>query len=126
MYVRFPTIQARQEIRKMLSSIHGIAMQHMKQQEEDHLRDVSHLLTERRARPTALLPFWNAAGYCLGVGTALLGREAAMACTVAVETAIGQHYDDQIRELLEKGYDEEELTQVRGAERFWAHTLYSF
>eukprot|EP01138_Halocafeteria_seosinensis_P006098 gb/GECG01006234.1/.p1 GENE.gb/GECG01006234.1/~~gb/GECG01006234.1/.p1 ORF type:complete len:241 (+),score=33.41 gb/GECG01006234.1/:1-723(+) len=87
-------------------------LNHMKQQEEDHLRDVSHLLTERRARPTALLPFWNAAGYCLGVGTALLGREAAMACTVAVETAIGQHYDDQIRELLEKGYDEEELTQI--------------
>lgn len=29
----------------------------------------------------------------LGAGTALLGKEAAMACTVAVETAIGEHYD---------------------------------
>lgn len=84
----------------------------MKQQEEQHLHDVSELMTERRARPTALLPLWSAAGYCLGVGTALLGREAAMACTVAVETAIGQHYDDQIRELLHRGYDEEELTHV--------------
>ena len=28
-----------------------------------------------------------------GAGSALLGKEAAMACTVAVETAIGEHYD---------------------------------
>ena len=28
-----------------------------------------------------------------GAGTALLGKEGAMACTVAVETAIGHHYD---------------------------------
>ena len=28
-----------------------------------------------------------------GAGTALLGKEAAMACTVAVETVIGEHYD---------------------------------
>ena len=38
-----------------------------------------------RSRPTALLPFWHVAGYALGAGTALLGKEAAMACTVAVE-----------------------------------------
>ena len=29
-----------------------------------------------------------------GAGTALLGKEGAMACTVAVETSIGQHYDE--------------------------------
>ena len=28
-----------------------------------------------------------------GVGTALLGKEAAMACTVAVEEVIGEHYN---------------------------------
>lgn len=52
---------------------------------------------------------------CLGVtgaGTALLGKEAAMACTVAVETVISEHYNDQIRTLLEKGYPEEELKEV--------------
>ena len=28
-----------------------------------------------------------------GASTALLGKEGAMACTVAVEETIGQHYD---------------------------------
>ena len=37
----------------------------------------------------------------LGFGTALMGKEAAMACTVAVEDAIGTHYSDQLRSLLE-------------------------
>ena len=45
-------------------------------------------ITLLRSRPTALLPFWHVAGYALGAGTALLGKEAAMACTVAVE--VGQ------------------------------------
>lgn len=29
-----------------------------------------------------------------------MGREAAMACTEAVETEIGGHYNNQVRELL--------------------------
>lgn len=37
----------------------------------------------------------------LGFGTALLGKEAAMACTVAVEDSICAHYSDQLRHLLE-------------------------
>jgi len=37
----------------------------------------------------------------LGWGTALMGREAAMACTEAVETEIGDHYNNQIRVLLD-------------------------
>ena len=37
-----------------------------------------------------LQTFWC----CLaGAGTALLGKEAAMACTVAVEEVISEHYD---------------------------------
>lgn len=35
-----------------------------------------------------------------------------MACTVAVEEVIGEHYNDQIRELMKRGYDDEELRQV--------------
>ena len=38
--------------------------------------------------------YWN------GCGTALIGKEAAMACTVAVETVIGGHYNQQLRVLL--------------------------
>lgn len=29
----------------------------------------------------------------LGAGTALIGKEAAMACTVAVEAVISEHYN---------------------------------
>lgn len=38
-----------------------------------------------------------------------MGREAAMACTEAVETEIGDHYNGQIRVLLEmvRGWEEE-------------------
>lgn len=36
-----------------------------------------------------------------GAGTALLGKESAMACTVAVEETISQHYNNQIRVLME-------------------------
>lgn len=44
-----------------------------------------------------------------------MGKEAAMACTSAVETVIGGHYADQVRNLmeLEKKYPEGgELTKL--------------
>lgn len=34
------------------------------------------------------------------LGSALLGEKAAMACTVAVETTIVDHYNNQIRQLM--------------------------
>lgn len=37
-----------------------------------------------------------------GASTALLGKECAMACTVAVEESISEHYNSQIRALMEK------------------------
>jgi ubiquinone biosynthesis monooxygenase Coq7 len=37
----------------------------------------------------------------LGWSTAVMGREAAMACTEAVETEIGTHYNEQVRVLLD-------------------------
>ena len=48
-----------------------------------------------RVRPTALLPLWNIVGFALGASTALMGEKAAMACTVAVEKVIGDHYREQ-------------------------------
>eukprot|EP00096_Caligus_rogercresseyi_P002299 TRINITY_DN1438_c0_g1_i1.p1 TRINITY_DN1438_c0_g1~~TRINITY_DN1438_c0_g1_i1.p1 ORF type:complete len:193 (-),score=40.94 TRINITY_DN1438_c0_g1_i1:76-654(-) len=78
----------------------GPLIKHMWEQEKHHLAAFKDLLSTTRSRPTALLPFWNMAGYALGAGTALLGKEAAMACTVAVESSITEHYNDQIRELL--------------------------
>ena len=58
-------------------------------------------MVERRVRPSALHPLWNAAGFALGAATALLGPKAAMACTVAVEEVIDQHYRAQSDKLGE-------------------------
>ena len=88
-------------------------VQAMQENEEEHLRTMDHLIVSRRARPSAILPVASALGFALGAATALLGKEAAMACTVAVETAIGNHYNAQIRVLLERSYhDEKELLSV--------------
>ncbi len=81
-------------------------IQHMKEQEEVHRAKFEELLTERRVRPTILSPFWHVAGFALGAGTALLGKEAAMACTEAVEEVIDEHYLHQLEQL---GDDEAEL-----------------
>ncbi|XP_003382792.1 PREDICTED: 5-demethoxyubiquinone hydroxylase, mitochondrial-like [Amphimedon queenslandica] len=87
----------------------GPVVKHMWEQEKAHLELFERLVKERRVRPTALMPLWNIAGYALGAGSALLGKEAAMACTVAVEQAIGEHYNDQLRELLNREEKDEEL-----------------
>ena len=73
----------------------------MAEQEARHLARFNELLQSRRVRPTLLQPLWHLAGYALGVGTALLGAEAAMACTVAVEEVIDEHYQDQAERLGE-------------------------
>jgi ubiquinone biosynthesis monooxygenase Coq7 len=78
------------------------ALRHMAEQEAQHLRAFEKLMVERRARPTALLPIWHVAGFALGAATALLGERAAMACTVAVEEVIDQHYRGQIESLGEE------------------------
>ncbi|KAK0525916.1 putative ubiquinone biosynthesis monooxygenase [Tilletia horrida] len=67
--------------------------------EKKHLRVARQLLVQHEVRPSALLPVWALAGRVLGGATALMGKEAAMACTEAVETVIGEHYDDQLVHL---------------------------
>ncbi len=46
----------------------GPLIQHMWDQEKEHLRVFEQLIPKYRARPTAMLPFWNVAGYVLGAG----------------------------------------------------------
>ena len=74
-------------------------IEEMRDQEVGHLRALERLLPIHHSRPTLLLPLWHVAGYALGYGTALLGVKAAMACTVAVEEVITEHYNDQLRTL---------------------------
>ncbi len=91
------------------SSKLGKTIQHMADQEQEHIDKFNELILEHRVRPTALLPLWNVAGYALGASTALMGEKAAMACTVAVEKVIGEHYQEQL-ELL--GDDHKDLKKT--------------
>lgn len=80
----------------------GPTIRHMWQQEQEHRREFERLIGEYRVRPTVMTPLWHMAGFALGAGTALLGPKAAMACTVAVETVIVEHYNDQLRQLMDE------------------------
>lgn len=81
-------------------------IRHMAAQEDVHLARFNRMITERGVRPTILQPFWHVAGFALGAATALIGPEAAMACTAAIETEIEKHYTDQLEDL---GEDDPEL-----------------
>ena len=79
----------------------------MAEQEAGHREKFDALMAQRGVRPTVLQPFWDRAGFALGAVTALIGPEAAMACTAAVETEIDDHYSRQLDRLLETGEDPE-------------------
>ena len=74
-------------------------LRHMHEQELEHLAAFDRMLVERQVRPTALQPLWHVAGFALGAATALMGPKAAMACTVAVEEVIEEHYSRQAEAL---------------------------
>ena len=97
------------QLRVLGRSTVGPTIRRMADQECAHLKSFERLMVERGARPSALLPFWRVAGVALGAGTALLGPEAAMACTVAVEEVIDAHYGRQVEDL---GADEPELSRA--------------
>ena len=81
---------------------HSGEIVHMAEQERAHLERFNALMARRGVRPTALQPVWSAAGFALGAATALLGPEAAMACTAAIEEEIDRHYTAQLDELGEE------------------------
>ncbi|GAB4175449.1 MAG: demethoxyubiquinone hydroxylase family protein [Thalassobaculales bacterium] len=73
----------------------GDTLRHMHAQELRHLETFERLVVERGVRPTLLHPVWHVLGFALGAATALMGEKAAMACTVAVEEVIDEHYARQ-------------------------------
>jgi len=75
-------------------------------QEVHHHNTFDTIQCEGRVRPSLLTPVWKTAAFGLGVGSALLGKEAAMACTEAVETVIGGHYNSQLRWLHKEFSDD--------------------
>jgi len=118
---------------------HSAKIRHMAEQEADHRARFDALLAARGVRPTALQPFWNVAGFALGAATALIGPEAAMACTAAVEEEIDRHYSAQldelgegdpelaamIREFRDDEREHRETALAAGAERAPAYPLLS-
>lgn len=78
------------------------AIRAMAAKERDHLSVFDKLVVERRVRPTALSPLWHVAGFALGAASALLGPKTAMACTVAVEEVIDEHYRAQAQDLAQE------------------------
>lgn len=86
---------------------HAGEIRAMAEQEAGHRAKFDALMARRGVRPTLLQPFWDKAGFALGAVTALIGPEAAMACTAAVETEIDRHYTAQLDELAEDGSDPE-------------------
>ena len=92
----------------------GPVIRDMADQEKAHLETFDRLLAERRVRPTALAPLWHVAGFALGAASALAGPRAAMACTVAVEEVIDDHYRRQQEQI---GDGERELAETVAAFR---------
>ena len=115
------------------------AIARMASQEERHRAHFDAMLTARGVRPTALAPLWHVGGFALGAVTALIGPEAAMACTAAVETEIDKHYEDQIvalgdsdpelsatiTEFQAEEVEHRETALAAGAERAPAYPLMS-
>ncbi|MFM9890165.1 MAG: demethoxyubiquinone hydroxylase family protein [Rickettsiales bacterium] len=92
-------------------------IRHMAAQEQVHLAAFNRLLPEHGVRPTALLPLWHVLGFALGAASARIGPKAAMACTVAVETVIAEHYQKQLDDGVLPGGEVTDLVrQFRGEE----------
>lgn len=72
---------------------------HMQEQEKVHYEYFNQALVKNRLRPSLLSPLWHGMGYLVGAGCGYLGVKSAMACTIAVEEVIADHYKAQLRQL---------------------------
>lgn len=60
------------------------------------------LMRERDVTPCRTLSLWGIGGYLLGLVTSLLGRDAILVCTEAVEQTVHRHLNDQIAWLKDQ------------------------
>jgi len=97
---------------------HTQKIREMEAQEQDHRAWFDRLIVERGSRPTLLQPIWHVAGFALGAATAMIGPEAAMACTAAIETEIDAHYTEQLEKLGDEDPElADKITRARDDER---------
>jgi 3-demethoxyubiquinol 3-hydroxylase len=90
-------------------------VKHMKEQEDEHFEYFNAAIKSEKVRPTIMQPIWGAAGFGLGFVTAMMGKKSAMACTVAVEEVIDEHYQAQLKELEEeklKNTNQDEINKI--------------
>jgi len=67
-----------------------------------HCQHFLDAMPERQTRPCAAMPLWGLGGSLLGLLTGLIGRNAVMACTRAVEHTVHRHLEEQIHFLAGK------------------------
>lgn len=87
------------------------SLKEMATQEAEHLKLFNQLLIERKIRPTLFQPVWHVGAYALGMVTAMMGEKVAHACTIAVETVIDNHYQQQLQEL-ECEIDHQDIKEI--------------
>jgi len=76
-------------------------IEHMAEQEQHHLATFNKMMQHRGIKRTIFTPLWHIGGFVMGYVSAKFSRNHAMACTIAVEEVIDQHYQDQINHLGE-------------------------
>lgn len=84
-------------------------IRHMWDQEIHHHATFDALQTGLRARPSLLTPVWKVGAFGMGLVGGMVGKEFAMACTEAIETVIGKHYNQQLRVLTNNFSDVKDL-----------------
>jgi ubiquinone biosynthesis monooxygenase Coq7 len=85
----------------------GPVLKHMADQEKVHLDKFNQIMVKNQVRPTIMSPVWGLLGFGLGYITAKMSKQAAMACTVAVEEVIEEHYQEQIETLVSQNMPED-------------------
>jgi ubiquinone biosynthesis monooxygenase Coq7 len=97
-------------------------IEHMKLQEDEHFDYFNQEIIDQKIRPTLMQPIWKVAGFGLGFLTGMLDKKAAMACTVAVEEVIDEHYQKQISELENIKSEIKEKAKEKGGQEKLAKT----
>ena len=64
-----------------------------------HCEKFAHAMKPRDAKPCYTMGLWSSGGWLLGFITALMGRNAVMICTAAVERVVHEHLKEQMRYL---------------------------
>jgi len=88
-------------------------IQHMLEQELEHLNHFENEIKNGQSKPTFLLPLWSVLGYVLGALSAIAGTKTSMLVTESVEEVIVNHYQEQIEYLENSGNQSQLLIKIK-------------